>query len=299
MNKQGKGWWSESQEDLQQCLPTVSILWWDAQKEGWRMQWGGPCSRGTHALEGGVQIQACQGPKTSVWRGTVITSAWLETPLATPAVIPYVVWKPWNPHDRAPDCLEPLLFLFQLQCCGVMRRITPWRQGVAFSAVFCIFCLSPCPLFQSKMCPCTASWQCGHSPACASCPRTSPRHMGGDLPFSPNQGRNSELSVGVLRLHTGQDMPRERGCVGFTGEVSIQSRNTLLKQFSTLYRKVSFHNPLCSTSTDTFRGPWLCGQGCRYSESGMVRFPVPRVWKPISSGVWPTDWQGQATSWMI
>lgn len=26
-----------------------------------------------------------------------------------------------------------------------------------------------------------------------------------------------ELSVGVLRLHVGQDMPRKRGCVGFTG----------------------------------------------------------------------------------
>lgn len=56
------------------------------------MQWGGPCSRGSRALEGeGVQIQACQGPKTSVGRGTVITSACLETPLATSAVTPYVL----------------------------------------------------------------------------------------------------------------------------------------------------------------------------------------------------------------
>lgn len=50
--------------------------------------------------------------------------------------------------------------------------------------------------------------------------------------FFSYPGKNSELSVGVLRLHTGRDMPRERGCVGLTGEVGILSRNVLLKHFS-------------------------------------------------------------------
>lgn len=52
------------------------------------------------------------------------------------------------------------------------------------------------------------------------------------MAFSPTLERNSELSVGVLRLRAGQDMPRERGCVGFTGEDGIWSRNALLRQFS-------------------------------------------------------------------
>lgn len=181
MSKPGKGWWSESQEDLQQCLPTASILSWDAHKEEWRMQWGGPCSRSTHVLEGEeFQIQACHAPKTSVRRSSVIC---LEMPLAPPAVTPYAVWRPWNPHGRACGCLEPLLF--QLQHSGVIRRITVMVTRSHIFSSFLHFFLFPCPLFQSKISPCAASWQGGHSPACASSPRTSPWHTGGVCLFLP------------------------------------------------------------------------------------------------------------------
>lgn len=91
MSKQGKGWCSESQEDLQQCLPLCPFLM-RCPEGGVENAVGGLCSRGTHALEGeGVQIQAYQGPKHLWEEALVITSACLEMPLATPAVTPYVV----------------------------------------------------------------------------------------------------------------------------------------------------------------------------------------------------------------
>lgn len=68
-----------------------------------------------------------------------------------------------------------------------------------------------------------------------------------------------ELSVGVLRLHVGQDIPRKRGCVGFTGGHTEQGHPPQAVQDIQSYciRRVPSLE-LCSTPTDIFKGPWLC-----------------------------------------
>lgn len=83
--------------------------------------------------------------------------------------------------------------------------------------------------------------------------------MCGGLPSSPTLERNSGPSVGVLRPHTRQHVPRERGFVGHSKEMGIEPEQGLLSWNSSAcselpYAKVSLQNPPVSTSRDISEG---------------------------------------------
>lgn len=184
-------------------------------------------------LPGGAPHSTCRPPTSSEGHGT---------PMAEP-----------------PAALNHPLFFVLLRRCRVTRKTTAIAtRSRIFSAFSAFFTFVPVPSSKARYLTVPLPDSMGTALPVQAVPQPTHGACRG-LPPSPTLEGNSELSVG---------MPRERGCVGFSGEVGIQPEWGILSLSSSAYSelpytKVSLQNPPFSTSTYISavaeQGLWLCG----------------------------------------
>lgn len=200
-------------------------------------------------LPGGAPHSTCHPPMSSEGHGT---------PMAEP-----------------PAALNHPFFFFLLRRCRVKRKITAMATGSRiFSAFSAFFTFVPVPSSKARYLTMLLPDSMGRAlpvraePCLCRQSHNQPTVHVGVCRLLPPWKETLSSASGCSDPVTGQHVPRERGCVGFSGEVGIQPEWGILSLSSSAhselpYTKVSLQNPPFSTSTYISavgqQGLWLCG----------------------------------------